>query len=152
MKRKKKKKKQEWILNVYVRLLPVLPYVDPGERRQESRMRETFRRKVVILTSRLTCAIRVYACTCDSRRVRVIVVLIRYLHARDGHIRQGFVMRGQRYGVTAILIRTLALYHVNCRAKSLPPYGNTCRTFCGFIGARRSISRTRARHDRDRAS
>lgn len=42
-------------------------------------------------------------------------------------------MRDQRYGVTAILIRTLALYHVNCRVKSLPPrHGNTCRTFYGY--------------------
>lgn len=42
-------------------------------------------------------------------------------------------MRDQRYEVTAILIRTLALYHVNCRVKSLPPrHGNTCRTFCGY--------------------
>lgn len=59
-------------------------------------------------------------------------------------------MRDQYYGVTAILIRTLALYHVNCRVKSLPPrHGNTCRTFYGY---RCSVSRTRARRDRDRAS
>jgi len=45
------------------------------------------------------------------------------------HIRHGFVMREQRCGVTAILIRALALYRVNCRVKSLPPgHGNTCRT------------------------
>lgn len=42
-------------------------------------------------------------------------------------------MRDQRCGVTAILIRTLALYHVNCHVKSLPPrHGNTCRTFHGY--------------------
>jgi len=42
-------------------------------------------------------------------------------------------MRDQRCEVTAILIRTLALYHVNCHVKSLPPrHGNTCRTFHGY--------------------
>jgi len=38
-------------------------------------------------------------------------------------------MRDQRYGVTAILMRALALYRVNCRVKSLlPGHENTCRT------------------------
>lgn len=99
---------------------------------------ESIRRVADDWPTRSTC---VHLYTCAHTRAREYADT----YTRAGRIRQGFVMRDQRCGVTAILIRTLALYHVNCRAKSLPPrQGNTCRTFRGYVGARRSIS-SRAR-------
>jgi len=96
-KKKGKRRRRKNGFNIYVRLLPIQPYVDLSERRQESRMSgKRLGLNVVILTSRLTCAIHVYAHTCDSERADMILTREKRLYPpkiRDARL----TLRSDRY-------------------------------------------------------